>query len=222
MSLAIFSTKNNYWKNGIFWWSRILNRVVGEERYDYLRVQRRISSNKFYYYRQQILYEMYVDYPEYAALCGIYPKTDQSHGFPTPWAYEIYRDFQENSVNSDGWFGMWILWVAVVYGIHFFYNYMIPYYWIWTSVKNGEQVRLRMRDCIATTVLEELYGMQYMEVGFSPHEFAYQRRRLILGYSHPDDPRIMHFATFNRKHRYREHYYDRVGDMTHMTAVNNF
>jgi len=76
-----------------------------------------------------------------------------------------------------------------------------------------------MRDCVATTVLEELYGLQYMEAGFAPHDFAYQRRRGILGYSNPDDPRVMHLATFNRKHRYREHYMERVGDMTHMTSV---
>jgi len=44
---------------------------------------------------------MFVDYNEWAALWGVYPKTDQSHGFPNPLSYEMYRDLQENTINSD-------------------------------------------------------------------------------------------------------------------------
>ena len=44
---------------------------------------------------------MYVDYPEYAALTGLYPKTDSSHGFPSSLTTESYRDFQENTINTD-------------------------------------------------------------------------------------------------------------------------
>lgn len=50
---------------------------------------------------------MFTDYPEYAALTGLYPKTDHSHGFPNPQAYEMYRDFQENSINSDVQYKAW-------------------------------------------------------------------------------------------------------------------
>jgi len=42
MSLALFSMKNNYWRNGIWWFTKILNRGVGEERYDFARVWWRI------------------------------------------------------------------------------------------------------------------------------------------------------------------------------------
>ena len=59
----------------------MLNRVVGEQRYDDIRVQRRILSNKFYYFRQQLLYQCFVEAPDVAQMLGIYPKTDQSHGF---------------------------------------------------------------------------------------------------------------------------------------------
>ena len=92
----------------------MINRVVGEDRYEFLRVQRRIYSARFYFTRQQFLYEyslypdkissyfrMYIDYPEMAALTGVYPKTDQSHGFPNPLTLEAYRDFQENTPNTD-------------------------------------------------------------------------------------------------------------------------
>lgn len=30
----------------------------------------------------------------------------------------MYRDFQENTINSDGAFGMWILYIATIYTIH--------------------------------------------------------------------------------------------------------
>ena len=59
----------------------MLNRVVGEERYDAVRVWRRVMSNKFYYYRQTLLYQCFVETPDLANLLGIYPKMDSSHGF---------------------------------------------------------------------------------------------------------------------------------------------
>lgn len=37
---------------GIWWWTRAINNIVGEEFYDKLRLRRRILSNKFYYTRQ--------------------------------------------------------------------------------------------------------------------------------------------------------------------------
>ena len=48
-----------------------------------------------------VSFRLFVDYPEWAALTGLYPKTDSSHGFPNPYNYEMYRDFQENNINSD-------------------------------------------------------------------------------------------------------------------------
>ena len=59
----------------------MINRVVGEERYDAVRVWRRTLSNKFYYYRQQMLYQCFVETPDIASMLGIYPKVDSSHGY---------------------------------------------------------------------------------------------------------------------------------------------
>lgn len=72
---------------GIWWFTKMLNRVVGEERYDAIRVQRRVYSNKFYYLRQQVLYRWFVEHPDVANLLGVYPKVDSSHGFGF---YSIY------------------------------------------------------------------------------------------------------------------------------------
>jgi hypothetical protein len=112
-----------------------------------------------WYARQQLLYEIFIEAPEVSNLIGAYPKVDVSHGFPFYHTYEMYRDVQENTINSDGWFGMWIFWYAVIYGIHFYYTYMYPYYWTTRSMENDEQTRMRLKDALGVCVLEEIQGM---------------------------------------------------------------
>jgi hypothetical protein len=43
--------------------------------------------------------------------------------------------------------------------------------------------------------------------------------RGVAGYAHPDDPRAMAYSTFNRKHKYREHYIDDAATRSHMTGM---
>ena len=66
---------------GIWWFTKIFNRALGEERYNSIRVTRRIFSNKFYYLRQHLLYRMFVESPDVACMLGVYPKVDSSHGY---------------------------------------------------------------------------------------------------------------------------------------------
>ena len=69
-----------------------------------------------------------------------------------------------------------------------------------------------MKDSIGTIIIEELYGLQYSEWGWGPHDFHYNRLRGCIAYKNPDDPRVlfnikaMHMSTFNRQHKYKEHY----------------
>ena len=60
-------------------------------------------------------------------------------------------------------------------------------------MKNDEETRMRMRDILSSTVLEELYGNQYAEWAWQPHDFHYQRLRAYRAYTHPDDPRVTIF-----------------------------
>eukprot|EP00919_Chromeraceae_sp_WS-2016_P057990 GHVR01137514.1.p1 GENE.GHVR01137514.1~~GHVR01137514.1.p1 ORF type:complete len:134 (+),score=9.84 GHVR01137514.1:7628-8029(+) len=125
----------------------------------------------------------------------------------------MYRDFQENTINSDGAFSMWILYIAGLYFAHEMYNYFLPWYWNKTApVKNGEEERIRMRDALASTVEEDVIGLQFAEWGWMPHDYHAIRRRLTEGLSHPDDVRAMHMSAMNRKNRYVEHYKKRVGE----------
>lgn len=116
----------------------------------------------------------------------------------------MYRDFQENTINSDGSFGMWVVYVSAIYCIHAIYSYFIPWYWNKTaSCKNGEEQRVRMRDALSSTIIEDTLGFQYLEWGFNPHAASQVRGRIAEGLAHPDDVRAMHCAGLNRANRYR-------------------
>ena len=60
-----------------------------------------VNTNILVWCANEFFDRMYVNYPEWAALCGVNSKTDNSHGFSNPINYEMYRDFQENSINQD-------------------------------------------------------------------------------------------------------------------------
>merc|ERR1712113_642757 len=138
MSLSVFSVGNKWHKNGIWWFTKVLNRAVGEERYESVRLYRRIWAAKVYYLRRQWMYRLFVNAPDAAALFGIYPLIDSSHGYGSATAYEMYRDFQENTINSDGSFSMWVVFFCGIYLIHECYTYFVPFYWNKTAgVKNG-------------------------------------------------------------------------------------
>ena len=59
----------------------MLNRAVGEERYESVRIYRRIWAAKVYYLRRQWMYRLFINAPDAAALFGIYPLIDSSHGY---------------------------------------------------------------------------------------------------------------------------------------------
>ena len=219
MPFSIFSTKPNYYKNGMNWWLKMINRAIGENNYEYLRLEKRILSATFYYKRQEMLYKTYVAFPEIAHTIGIYPKVDSSHGFPDSKVYECFRDFQENTINSDGWFAFFVVYVCVAYSMWTVYCYLLPYYWTNRYLKNEEDLRTRMKDYFANSVYEELWGNQWMEFSYTPHHFHSFRNDLYLGYNFPDDVRAVHFSSINRKHKFREHYIHDFGNASRMNAL---
>ena len=219
MVLPIFSSKVNYYKNGLFWWSKIVNRIVGEKTYNYFRMEKRIASAKFYYTRQQMLYQLYVDFPDVAQITGIYPKVDCSHGFPQYLTYEAWRDVQENSLNSDGFFAMFVYYVCGVFALWTLYCYVFPSYWLYKGQRNGEFEIGRMRDTLSSAVYEDILGNSVAEYILSPHYFKEFREHMMGLAQNPDDIRIVHFASVNRKHKFKEHFMEKVGDGGSMDRV---
>merc|ERR1711935_1133505 len=115
---------------------------------------------------------------------------------------------------------MFVTYVCFGYTAYTIYNWVIPYYWMTHTKKNGEISQLRMRDAISTCVFEEIYGNDYIELAFTPHQFHGIRNRGMHGYGYdPDDIRCVHVSTFNRKHKAKEHYMTQVGDATSMRAA---
>jgi hypothetical protein len=102
----------------------------------------------------------------------------------------MFRDFQENTINSDGWFAWFVVLVCGGFVVHEFYSYLIPYHWVKHAVKNGEFERMRMKDALATTVAEEIIGNQFSELIYTPHNFHQKRFQGSQGYINPDDPRV--------------------------------
>ena len=58
---------------------------------------------------------------------------------------------------------MWVAYISAIYFIHEMYSYLIPWYWNKNATcKNGEDQRMRMRDALASTVIEDSLGNQYL------------------------------------------------------------
>ena len=215
----IFGAKVKYYKNGQWFWTKMLARTVGENRYNTFRLERRIASNTFYYYRQQALYKFYVDYPDIANSIGLFSKMDVSHGFMQMMPYEAFRDFQENTINSEGWFAAFVYIVCGLYSILTLYAYVFPYYFYLGPTRKDEFVILRIRDYYASTAAEEVMGNQLLEMVLTPHWFHRIRKRWMSSYTYPDEARLMFFTSFNRPHKYREHYMQRAGDSNSMLSA---
>lgn len=80
----------------------------------------------------------------------------------------MYRDFQENTLNSDGSFAQWITVLCGLYVVHVIVTYMMPFYWVRSSIKNDEDTRLRMISSVASWTWEELGGIDWAEWSWTP------------------------------------------------------
>ena len=53
--LNLFSLRTNYWKNGTQWMGKWCARVIGENNYEYFRLEKRIFYARYWYSKQYIL-----------------------------------------------------------------------------------------------------------------------------------------------------------------------
>lgn len=51
----VLSVRNKYWKNGTQFIGRIVNNLIGERNYEYVRINKRIAYVHVYYLKQSIL-----------------------------------------------------------------------------------------------------------------------------------------------------------------------
>ena len=102
--LNLFSLRTNNWRNGTQWMGKWTARVIGENNYEYFRLEKRIAYAKYYYTKQAILTQMSLETPDVVNTFSVLAKEDTSHGFPVWRPLERNSDFALYNVNSEGWF----------------------------------------------------------------------------------------------------------------------
>jgi hypothetical protein len=93
--------RNVYHKNGTQWIGKLFCRIIGEKRYDVLRMERRILYAHFWYTKQTILYRFQQQWPHIAMFFSLLNKKDTSSGIPSARAYERYQDFAVFNINHE-------------------------------------------------------------------------------------------------------------------------
>ena len=80
---------------------------MGENNYEYFRLEKRIAYARYYYTKQTILGRMSLEYPDVVNTFSVLAKEDTSHGFPVWRPLERQSDFALYNMNSEGWFQFW-------------------------------------------------------------------------------------------------------------------
>lgn len=119
-----------YHKNGTQWIGKMLARVMGEDTYEWLRLERRIFYGNFWYLKQSILFRFQTQYPYLAVWFSLLNKQDTSSGFPAKRQYERYQDFAVFNVNHEGWFQLL-----------FFTSAAVVILWNWWTIGVGYDTR---------------------------------------------------------------------------------
>jgi hypothetical protein len=111
-----------YHKNGTQWIGKMVCALIGEKRYEWVRLEKRIFYGRFWYTKQSILYRFNQQFPYFSFYFSILNKYDTSAGFPAPRQYERYQDFAVFNPNSEGWFQLYFFVAAIIVGL---WNYSI-------------------------------------------------------------------------------------------------
>lgn len=98
------SLRPNYHKNGTQWMGKIMARIMGENNYEYIRLEKRIYYARYYYAKQSWLTRASIETPDVVNAFAVLAKEDTSHGFPVWRPLERNSDFALYSLNSEGWF----------------------------------------------------------------------------------------------------------------------
>ena len=214
--LNFFSLRNNYWKNGTQFIGRIPARIIGEDNYEYFRLEKRIAYAHVYYFKQYILNKMSREVPDVVNAFGVLQKEDTSHGFPVWRPEERNSDFALYNVNSEGWFQMWSI-LAAIFVVSNWYWVADQHFSISSSNIDDEDL-IRLKDSKATTMWERTFW-SYTFALHGQHAGAFMRQFKFYTLS-PDNPQLNVRASFNKKNPYAtDRYYKGWGEMSNMRVI---
>ena len=190
--------------------------TIGENHYEFVRLEKRIAYARYYYAKQAILTQLSMETPDVVNAFGLLAKEDTSHGFPVWRPLERNSDWSLYNVNSEGWFQVWSSIMAV--GVVSFWFYIADFYFCVNSTNVDDEDNLRLKDAKAGMIWERnFWSLTFVIHG--QHMAALQRE--IKFYTHhPDDPKLNIKTSFNVKNPYApDRYYPGWGkmrDMRHM------
>ncbi len=114
--MPLFSTVRRpaYHKHGTQFFGKIFQRLIGENNYEFYRLEKRIFYARFWYTKQKLLLRFQLQYPHIAVWFSILNKQDTSDGFPAYRVYERHQDFAIFNINSEGWFQVYFIALAFI------------------------------------------------------------------------------------------------------------
>jgi hypothetical protein len=127
MTLLNFTPRNTFHKNGTQWIGKIVNKMIGETNYEFIRVEKRIAYARYYYSKQSILLKLSTQYPNIATFFSLLNKHDTSSGFPARRQYERHSDFAVYNLNHEGWFQLYFTAAAAI--VLLWNWWMLAYYY---------------------------------------------------------------------------------------------
>ena len=214
--LNLFSLRSNYLKNGMQFQGKMWTRVIGENNYEYFRMEKRLMYARFYYTKQGVLNQMALETPDVINAFSVLQKEDTSHGFPVWRPLERNSDFALYNINSEGWFQLWaVILGAVVVG---FWWYIAGFYYNVSSTNVDDEDFLRLKDAKAGLIWER----NFWSLTFQIHgqHIAALMRTLKFYTLHPDDPKLTVRTSYNRKnHNAPDRYYKGWGQMMDMRLM---
>ena len=160
--LNLFSLRTNYSKNGTQWIGKWTALLIGENNYEYFRLEKRIFYARFYYFKQTVLSQMSLETPDVVNAFGVLAKEDTSHGFPVWRPLERNSDFALYNINSEGWFQVWSVIAAIA--VVAFWHYIANFYFAVNSSTIEEEDNLRLKDAKASTIWERNFWALIFQV----------------------------------------------------------
>ena len=214
--INLFSLRNNYWKNGTQFIGRIAARTIGENNYEYFRMEKRIAYANYYYTKMYIINKLSLEAPDIVNTFGILQKEDTSHGFPHWRPHERNSDFAIYNVNSEGWFQVWST-LAAIFVVANWYWIACHHFNVSSATIDDEDL-LRLKDAKATMIWERVFWSFTFSV-HGQHAGAYMRE--LKSYTlTADNPQLNVRGTFNKKNPYAtDRYYKGWGEMMDMRLL---
>ena len=196
---------------------RWVARAMGENHYEYFRIEKRIFYCRFYYFKQAILTQMSMETPDVVNAFSVLAKEDTSHGFPVWRPLERNSDWALYNVNSESWFQVWSSILAFC-TVSFWFYIADFYFFVQSSGGVDEEDNYRLKDAKAGLIWERNFWAMTFQI--HGQHFAALMREIKFFTHHPDDPKITIKSSYNVKNPYApDRYYKGWGIMRDMRVL---